>query len=189
MKPHAITVGPGRSLDITCPDTLAIQIDDIALSLSRKCRFGGFTREWFSVAQHSWNVAMHLRAFGATPVVQLQGLMHDAQEAYLGDVATPHKDLFHGFRELEEHLQSVVFDRFSIPWPLDSKVRAVDELMLHSEAEALLPRPTPDWVKPGLGVSAMCDLSGWTHVKAHHKFLDLFYSLTKEMHREDPQRA
>ena len=181
MKSHAITVGPGRSLDITAPDTLMIQIDDIALSLSRKCRFGGFTREWFSVAQHSWNVAMHLRAFGATPVVQLQGLMHDAQEAYLGDVATPHKDLFHGFRELEEHLQSVVFDRFSIPWPLDSKVRAVDELMLHSEAEALLPRPTPDWVKPGLGVSAVCDLSGWTHVKAQHKFLDLFYSLTKEI--------
>ena len=64
MKSHAITVGPGRVLDITAPDTLMVKIDDIALSLSRKCRFGGFSREWFSVAQHSWNVAMHLRAFG-----------------------------------------------------------------------------------------------------------------------------
>lgn len=178
---HAITVGAGRTLDITRPDTLHISIDDIALSLSRKCRFGGFTREWFSVAQHSWNVAMHLRAFGATPVVQFQGLMHDAQEAYMGDIPTPHKDLYHGFRELEEHLQSVIFDRFSLPWPLDSKVRAIDELMLHAEAERLLPPPVPDWVKPGLGVSAMCDLSGWTHVKAQHKFLDLFYSLGKEV--------
>ena len=178
---HAITVGPGRALDITNPDPAMISVDDIALALSRKCRFGGFTRQWFSVAQHSWNVAMHLRAYGATPTVQLQGLMHDAHEAYMGDVATPHKDLYHGFRQLEELLQGAVFLRLGLPHPLDSKVKAVDELMLHSEAEALLPLPTPDWVKPGLGVSAFCDLNGWPHVKAQHKFLDLFYSLAKEI--------
>lgn len=189
MTPHAITVGPGRWLDITNPDPKMISVDDIALALSRRARFAGFTRAYFTVAQHSWNVAMHLRAFGADPVVQWQGLMHDAHEAYMGDIPTPQKNLYHGFKELEELLQGAIFARFDLPHPLDSKVKAIDELMLHSEAEYLLPKPTPAWVKPGLGVSAFCDLSPWPQVKACHKFLDLFYSLAKEVHREDPRRA
>jgi len=180
MTPHAISTGPGRWVDVTAVDLAHVSIDDIALSLSRRARFGGFTRTFYSVAQHSWNVAVHLRMFGATPTVQLQGLLHDAQEAYLGDIATPHKPLFQGFAELEERVQSDVFSALGAPWPVDSKVHAVDHFMLHLEAGELLPRPVPAWVRcEGLTSSAV-DLTPWTEVKARHKFLDLWHALRRD---------
>lgn len=66
-------------------------ITDIVHALSLICRFGGHTSEHYSVAQHSLLVARILAALGASPEVQLAGLMHDAHEAYIGDIPTPIK--------------------------------------------------------------------------------------------------
>lgn len=179
MTPHAISTMNGRWVDISALDPKSVSIDDVALGLSRRARFGGFTRTFYSVAQHSWNVAMHLRAYAASPIVQLQGLLHDCQEAYMGDVPTPHKPLYHGFAELEEHVQATMFGALGVEWPVDSKVKSVDYLMLHAEASTLLTSPLPAWVKAAR-VSGMADLSPWTEVQARHKFLDFWYSLRKE---------
>lgn len=66
-----------------------VHLEDIAHALALKCRWTGHTREFYSVAQHSVHVAELL-----PPHLQMAGLLHDAAEAYLPDVASPIKGRF-----------------------------------------------------------------------------------------------
>lgn len=68
------------------PERYNFTIQEIAESLSRICRFNGHMG-WESVATHSIRVA---RAVGImSPRVQLAALLHDAHEAYIGDIPGP----------------------------------------------------------------------------------------------------
>jgi len=81
----------GQGFPLTNPTAKDISIDTIALALSRIPRFGGHTapgREW-SVAAHSLLVTAFLQMDGAPTGVQLMGLLHDAHEAYIGDIPGP----------------------------------------------------------------------------------------------------
>lgn len=184
--PHAFQVAAGRYIDITAPRPSDITIDDIALSLSRECRFGNFTRSVYTVAQHSVNVACQVRAMGGDRVAQLIGLLHDAHEAYIGDVPTPHKTVYGAaFKNVEAALLLAVCTRFDVPapsqWP--ALIHEADERLLHAEAKRLM--PDCDWYDESkAGVSSMCDLDCWIEGKARHKFLDLFYRLQPEVPKE-----
>lgn len=185
-SPTSIQVAAGRYFDIADPRPSDITVDDIALSLSRECRFGNFTRSFYSVAQHSVNVSAQLRAMGADREVQLIGLLHDAHEAYIGDVPTPHKRVYGDrFANVEAALLLAVCTRFDVPapsqWP--AVVHEVDERLLF--AEALRFMPDPEWADASkAGVSSACDFEHWDERKARHKFLDLFYRLQPEVPKE-----
>lgn len=186
MSPTMIQVAAGRYLDIAAPRPSDITIDDIALSLSRECRFGNFTRAFYSVAQHSVNVSAQLRAMGAEREVCLIGLLHDAHEAYIGDVPTPHKRAYGDrFTQVEAALALTVCTRFNVlapsQWPV--VVHEADDRLLHAEAQRLV--PDCDWFDEAkAGVSSACDFSYWDERKARHKFLDLFYRLQPEIPKE-----
>jgi len=68
------------------PERYTFDIQEIAESLSRICRFNGHMG-WESVATHSIRVARAVSHM--PPRVQLAALLHDAHEAYIGDVAGP----------------------------------------------------------------------------------------------------
>lgn len=71
-----------------------VDIYDIAYSLSRQVRFDGHGEiEPLNVLQHSLMVADILEEQGCTLYEQIIGLIHDAREAYLGDIGTPVKRL------------------------------------------------------------------------------------------------
>ena len=184
--PNQFQVAAGRYVDITAPRPSDITIDDIALSLSRECRFGNFTRSFYSVAQHSVNVAAQVRAMGGDRVAQLIALLHDAHEAYIGDVPTPHKRAYGDrFAHIETGLLLAVCTRFDVPgpsqWPV--AIHEADERLLHAEAKRLMPDCA--WYDEAkAGVSSMCDLDCWIEGKARHKFLDLFYRLQPEAPKE-----
>jgi hypothetical protein len=105
----AFTVS-GQYVDLYDPDPETISITDIAHHLSQINRFNGATRSTYSVAQHS------ILVMQAVPVrFRLQALLHDASEAYMGDMTRPVK---HGpidmqnYRDIESHLQAVIYARF-----------------------------------------------------------------------------
>ena len=83
----------GRAFDLLNPSPADVDFDDISLALSRVPRFGGHTRRPYSVAQHSVLVAELLESAGHPGHVVLQGLLHDATEAYVMDLPRPLKDL------------------------------------------------------------------------------------------------
>ena len=83
-------------------------VADIAHALARQPRFNGHTDERYSVAEHSVNVSLLLAAQGLDPLTQYAGLMHDAHEAYVGDVAAPQKAFIPGFDEYERKFAHAV---------------------------------------------------------------------------------
>jgi hypothetical protein len=84
-----------------------ISIADIANALPKINRFTGHTSRPYSVAEHSLLVADLARMAGATPIVQLAALLHDAHEVYTGDVASPVKLVVGDGWDVFEHAQAI----------------------------------------------------------------------------------
>jgi len=155
-------------VDIFDPDPDSIDGRDIAHGLAFTCRFSGFTSHYYSVAQHSYNVSNLLRHTNCSLEIQMQGLLHDAAEAYMGDMPTPHKRRFKEFAEVEGHLGAVIFDRFGLPWPMHEMVHWADDILLHIEARFLLPEPTWARFEP---MPTCVDLTPWPVEMAKRLFL------------------
>lgn len=113
---------------------------DIARALSKQCRFNGHCREFYSVAQHSYLVSCHVTQENA-----LWGLLHDASEAYLGDIPSPIKKNLPGVAEIEERLLMAVAERFDLPWPMPDEVKRIDAAILADEKACLMAKEPADW--------------------------------------------
>lgn len=84
----------GHKIDFDAPDPSQFELDDIARALARLPRFAGHTAKASSVAQHSVGVSRIARVLAPEPLkltAAMEGLMHDAHEAYTGDAPTPFK--------------------------------------------------------------------------------------------------
>lgn len=85
----AVHTYSGLLFNLENPSTMQVSVFDIARSLARIPRWNGNTTRPWSVADHSVWVAQHLRETGASMEVQLAGLLHDAHEAYVGNIPSP----------------------------------------------------------------------------------------------------
>lgn len=126
-----------------------ICIEDIATSLSRINRFLGHGRFPFSVAAHSVNVAAMCEA--VKPGCGIHGLLHDAHEAYIGDMATPLKRSRPNVRSEIEYLakqtDKAIYIAFGLAFPNEYElniVKAADEWAGLCEGKVLL-RNYPDY--------------------------------------------
>lgn len=118
------------------PQPEDICIEDIAHALSNMCRFTGHCRKFYSVAQHSVLVASQL-----PDELMLQGLLHDASEAYIVDIPRPLKysSHFDGYRALEEAVTKVINRKFGLPEDLHASVKFQDTRLLITEKRDLMP--------------------------------------------------
>lgn len=132
----------GLRFPVLRPDAARVRIEDIAHALANQCRFTGHVRSFYSVAQHSVCVS-----WGCDPEDALWGLLHDAPEAYLADVAKPVKVLpqMQGYAELEIGLQWAVAEAFGLPRDLPPSVKRADVVELVTEAHHLFDRVPEDW--------------------------------------------
>ncbi len=126
-----------------------VRIYDIAASLSKVCRFGGHTEKFYSVAEHCV-LASYMVPQGITA---LHALMHDASEAYLGDVSSPLKDLdaMVEYKRLEKWAMGAIYKALGIPDPTPEEgaaVKVADLQLCCQEAEELLPLGTDGWYWP-----------------------------------------
>lgn len=108
-----------------------ICIEDIAHALALCNRFAGHTRMPISVAQHCCFVAEICEGD-----YEIQALLHDASEAYLGDVTkwVKHAPLMSGYREAEERAQRAIYRRFGCQEEMHPCVERADKLMVRVEA-------------------------------------------------------
>lgn len=140
----------GRLFNPFDPQPEDINIQDIAHALSQTCRYGGMCSEYYSVAQHSGHVSSQCTDKDDW---KLWGLLHDAAEAYIGDMPKPFKPFMLNFDNLETIILKVIADKFDLKWydnndvqdGVPGHVSAVDEQMLYTEARQLL--PGCDWAK------------------------------------------
>ena len=143
MSPTICSVS-GQSVHLVAPDPGSIHIADIAHSLAHLCRFTGHTRQHYSVAQHSV-----LLSFVVKPEHALAGLLHDAAEAYLGDVSSPLKSLLPEYRLIEQRMQATIHRRFGLPQNLPEAMRRdikhADAVMLATECRDLMPGHGQVW--------------------------------------------
>lgn len=144
--PYIMTAS-GKKYVIDAPTVDMVDVDDICAALSRIKRFTGHVD--YSVAQHSIAVCEIAKALGASPVMQLAAALHDASEAYLGDISTPVKQLLGPeYRALEDKAHSVIGEKFGIDGSLfrDGDIKRFDELALLAESLQFFGEPFCDIV-------------------------------------------
>lgn len=136
MKNATIETYTGKLFDILSPKLDQICIEDIAHSLSLLCRFTGHVRHFYSVAQHCL-----LGSYLVSEEHALEFLLHDATEAYLGDMSRPLKHATPAgthYRKVEEKVASVIRKRFGLPKKQSKEVHTVDNQMLYAEKNQLM---------------------------------------------------
>ena len=129
MSPTATRTASGRSLDLLKPDPRDIDIRDIAHHLSQINRYGGASCFPVNVAQHSV-LALRIAAeiLHQPHATQIYTLLHDAHEAWLGDITSPAAVAIDGpyggaIDGIKTTLDSAVMRRFGLS-PPDADTRA-----------------------------------------------------------------
>lgn len=125
---YAYRTYSGRMLDFSDPEHADIDAEDIAHSLARVCRYGGAVDGFYSVASHCVYVSRQLEAHGASPYVQAAGLLHDAAEAYLGDVVSGLKRLLPEYRLWEARWEARIEAHFDVHFSAGSGSRVYREV-------------------------------------------------------------
>ena len=167
----------GHTFDFTDPSSNVIDIHDIAHALSQLCRFTGHTREFYSVAQHCVMVSLIV-----PPELALAGLLHDAAEAYLGDVSSPLKQMLPDYKAIEESVETAVLASVGISLPLDPRVKVADLIMLATEKRDLFCEKIRQekWaVLAGVG-PLIQPIRAWSAPKARIMFLNRYWELTDD---------
>lgn len=112
MKPQSqslISTFSGRQIDLLQPEPDQIHLEDIAHGLAQTCRFAGQCPVFYSVAQHSVVVSQLVE-----PEWAMHGLLHDASEAFMGDLHTGLKRLLPDYKKLENGVLTAIFKHFGL---------------------------------------------------------------------------
>ncbi len=167
----SIMLYSGAFFDFLNPEVSAFTIDDIAHALSHICRFTGHCDKFYSVAQHSVLVS-HL----VPPELAFEGLMHDAAEAFLGDVSSPLKQMLPDYQAIEKRIEAAVFGRFGLPAKLPPEVKHADMVALVTEKRDLMD-DREDWPAYSHIVPNLAKISPWQPGSAKAMFLFRFENI------------
>lgn len=183
----------GKMFDFWLPDARAIRIEDIAHALALTNRYGGHTRVPYSVAEHC--VRMCRPELPGNP---LANLLHDAAEAYIGDVPSPikhctyfsianaHDSPCYSFENIENSILRTIGRALGIPKVLTGTISAetkqADLIMLATETRDLMPLQWRyEFIPCICGVEPLPDvIEPWCWDEAEDRFLDSFKELTCE---------
>jgi hypothetical protein len=159
----------GRKFFPLAPRAADIDLGDVAHALALQCRFNGHCRVFYSVAEHSVRVGRLLASEQGAPELAAWGLLHDAAEAYLGDLPSPIKRQLPEFQRAEAELLALVARRFELPWPMPAAVHDADLRLLATEARDLMGEPPEPWA---LGVAPLAErIVPWTAERAEETLL------------------
>ena len=163
----------GRTFYPADPRVEDIDPTDIAHALSLTCRYGGHVRKFYSVAEHCVLMSFAVPQVAAAPI---WALLHDATEAYMGDVIRPLKTFMPEYRDMENRLMRVICERFGLRFNCPWQVVEADNRILLDERAALMSAPPRPWAVENLEPLGV-DVQGWLPVKAERRYLARLYEL------------
>ncbi len=130
-KSRSLTTFTGKMLDPVDLKVSDIDIKDIGHALSMICRYGGHLPNPYSVAEHCLNVSARVWQITRSPELTLAGLLHDASEAYLGDmiVALKYSPAMAAYKEIEIRTEAVIEQHFGLPEGIlaEPQIKTVDK--------------------------------------------------------------
>jgi uncharacterized protein len=128
-----ITMYGGAEIDLHNPNVDEVTIEDIAHHLSRMCRWNGTPEHFFSVAEHC------VRAAEMAPKEhRLMILLHDCEEAVLGDNITPLKKMIPELVVLGDQIRELLLNKFNVPYYEEETVKLYDRAQLLWELEHII---------------------------------------------------
>lgn len=152
------------------PDPGAVEIADIARALSMQCRYNGHVSEFYSVAEHCVLVSRLVPAEDA-----LWGLLHDATEAYVGDMIRPLKNHMPAYREAEARVMAAISERFGLKGAMPLSVKEADNRVLLDEKARLLGSGPAPWDVPGEAYGI--EIRAWSPAEAEAAYIARFEEL------------
>jgi hypothetical protein len=175
LEDRHLTTFTGKKFHPFSPSVDEICIEDIAHSLSRVCRYSGQCPRFYSVAEHSVKVASLL-----PPHLKLEGLLHDASEAYISDLPKPVKIHLPEYVVIEKGIEEAVSCKFNLEYPLDKAVKWADGVLLrHEIMEFFGAEVYEDYFGPWKYSQFMFDDFGNDPKFAKSDFIDLYKELTE----------
>ena len=200
----------GKLVNPSDPDPDNIELNDIAWSLSRIPRFAGhtITEIPYNVAQHSIYVSELLEKLlndpssltGDIAIIQAarrvamsnesmravcaKALLHDAHEAYFGDIPSPIKkipELRPTFKAIEAKLDSAIWQKLKLVPPTEDEYAAIkfcDKLAQAIEGYQYMPSRGRNWVLPEPTLVRLQEFPApLAPLKSYELFLERYYEL------------
>jgi len=177
----------GKHVHTLDPAPEEIEIDDIARSLARICRFLGHVDvDFYSVAQHSVLVSQLV-----PPQDAFWGLLHDASEAYLCDLPRPIKRdrQMSAYRIAEDRMMLAVCRRFGLRFEMPRSVEEADRVLLATEFRDVTSVDDLDWIREECGAEPLANyfITPWPPHVAEARFKERYTQLWLD--REFPETA
>jgi hypothetical protein len=183
-----IATATGGEFDVRRPRPGQVVFADVAHALAQINRFCGHARRPYSVAEHSLLVTeICEREFGMRVHGLLAALMHDAHEAYTGDMSSPVKQVVgDGWRRFESEMEYAVRRSFSLFYACSShahQVHQADLMALATERLQLMPPTATPWAAlDGVQPVGWADLMesgrcGMTWLDWRQAFADKYHEL------------
>lgn len=163
----------GRQFYPLDPRPEDVDVTDIAHALSMQCRYNGHVRKFYSVAEHCVLISGLV-----DPEHAFWALLHDATEAYVGDMVRPLKLHMPQYRDVEDRVMLAIAERFGLDPQMPAEVKAADSRILLDERAALMGDPAGDWQVDGepFGVR----IEAWPPASAREEYLHRFAELAEK---------
>ncbi len=157
-------------------------IGAIAHSLSMQCRFTGHCRKFYSVAEHSVLVSRIMEDQGLGD--PMEGLLHDAVESVLSDVARPAKILLKDYKALDRALDIAMRKQFVLPETMSEGCMKADGIALLIEAKELMPNKGENFTGMSDEIvlaakKATYIVAAWTPENARERFMTRMHDIRR----------
>ena len=143
---NTIRLRSGLYFDLVDPKPDQFTLRDIAGALAKTCRFGGHTPRFYSVAEHSALCASQAMRDSLTVGEIAAIFLHDATEAFCGDVVKPLKVMLPEYAAIEARIEKVIGQKFAVDFDRHADaIRKIDWEMLIAEKRVFFPGDSVEW--------------------------------------------
>lgn len=176
LQGQYITTFSGKRFYFLAPTPGSVDIETIAECLSKVCRFGGHCNGYYSVAEHSVLVANIAKLkYGISSKKELlKFFLHDATEAYVGDMVSPLKYAIPEFKAIENLIwEKAIAPAFNLTLDHPTEIKQADNEAFYFERNFLKGK----YEQPS---EPAFKINCWEPTKAKMEFLKLYYELTNK---------